>query len=340
MKLEGTSLHDFLVKRRVIEFDRGPSQAVLDDVSASKVRSFLERRSPTLEFDEERIGRYLTKLEAAYEDGEFHLNNAGVLFFVKQPSEFIPQNEVRCVRFKGKEPIDIFDQKIICETIPETIEYCQEFIARHTMTGMKIEGMRRTDIPEYPGEVVREATVNALAHRDYFSSSVVHINIYDDRIEWVNPVVLPEGITIENLQSISLPRNPLIYRYLRDLGFIEGLGTGIPRIRSSLKRGGYPNPVLEQIGPIFRITVYNKLGSVDDGDGLIERQRKLIRGMRSGDLITSGEYSERYGLSRPTAVKELNDLCSRGLLIRRGKGPTTRYEKTVSTLDDHMINDN
>jgi ATP-dependent DNA helicase RecG len=338
LKLEGTSLHDFLVKRRVIEFDMGPTSAGLDDVAPDKVRSFLKARSPALVFDEAMMARYLIRLEAAYEGGPFHLNNAGALFFTKRPNEFIARNDVRCVRFKGTLPIDIVDQKTINDTIPESIEYCQEFISRHTTSGVKIEGMRRRDIPEYPEEVLREATVNSFAHRDYFNPASIQINVFDDRIEWVNPIVLPEGMTVDNLNSVSIPRNPLIYRFLRDLGYIEGLGTGLPRIRSSLKMGGFPDPVLEQIGPLLRLTIFSRARTPEAAEMLNERQSAFLNGMKSGDIITSGQYAERFGISRPTAVKELNDLCALGLLKIRGRGPSTRYDRTAKTVKERMIN--
>lgn len=340
LKLEGTSLHDFLVKRRVMEFDKGPTGAGIDDVAPDKVRSFLRVRSPNLTFDEGTISQYLVKLEAAYEDGVFHLNNAGALFFIKRPGDHIPQNEARCVRFRGIAPIDIIDQKIINDTVPESIEFCQDFISRHTMTGMKIEGMRRKDLPEYPEDVLREATVNAFAHRDYFSAASIQINVFDDRIEWVNPIVLPEGMTVENLNSVSIPRNPLVYRYLRDLGYIEGLGTGLPRIRASLKRGGFPDPVLEQIGPLFRLTVYNRGQNVERVEGLNERQGSFIKELGVADYFTSGQYAERFSISRPTAVKELNELCTLGILIKKGRGPSTRYARAVKKIDNWIINEN
>jgi len=325
LKLEGASLHDFLVRRRVREFDRHPSQAGKDDVSLAKVRDFLAIRSPGIVFDPAVLERYLVRLEAAYDETRFHLNNAGVLFFGLKPRDFLPQNEVRCVRFKGREPVDIIDRKVIYNTIPASIEECQEFISRNTAMGMALDGMRRKDVPEYPTTVVREATVNALAHRDYFSPAVTQINIYDDRIEWVNPLVLPEGFSIDNLGAISLPRNPLIYRFLRDLGYIEGLGTGIPRIKFTLAKEGHPNPVLEKLGPMFRITVYNKGGDRAPLEGLVQRQMKLIHGMNPGDEMTSQVYAARHKLSRPSAVKELNELCERGLMNRVGRGCSTRY---------------
>lgn len=339
LKLEGTSLHDFLVKRRVIEFDTGPTKAGIGDIAPEKVRSFLKVRSPTLIFDEGLIENYLIRLEAAFEDGSFHLNNAGVLFFTKRPNEFLPRNDVRCVRFKGKVPIDIVDQKAINDTIPDAIEFCQEFISKHTTSGVKIEGMRRRNIPEYPEEVLREATVNAFVHRDYFNPASIQINVFDDRIEWVNPIVLPEGMSVDDLNSVSIPRNPLIYQFLRDLGYIEGLGTGLPRIRSSLMRGGYPNPVLEQIGPLLRLTIFNHDRTREATEGLNERQSMFIKEMTSGENVTSGHYADMFGISRPTAVKELNFLCAIGLLTRGGRGPSTKYRRATKNIDEWIIND-
>ena len=63
-----------------------------------------------------------------------------------------------------------------------------------------VTGMKRTPIPEYPIKAVREAFLNALAHRDYtLTGDCITFYIYDDRIEIISPGKLPYPMTIADL---------------------------------------------------------------------------------------------------------------------------------------------
>jgi ATP-dependent DNA helicase RecG len=46
-------------------------------------------------------------------------------------------------------------------------------------------------------EALREAVVNALAHKDYSIASPVYVKVFEDRVEVVNP---------ENFPLLSSPR--------------------------------------------------------------------------------------------------------------------------------------
>ena len=68
------------------------------------------------------------------------------------------------------------------------------FVKRHTNIEYKIENLRREEIPEIPDIALREATINAVCHRDYFEKGAsVMIEIFDDRVEISNPGGLPSG---------------------------------------------------------------------------------------------------------------------------------------------------
>jgi len=81
---------------------------------------------------------------------------------------------------------------------------------------------------EIPKEIVTEAIVNAIVHRDYTSNGSVQIMLFRDRLEVVNPGSLPLGWTIEKLKTLhtSVPANPLLAEPMYLKGYIERLGTG------------------------------------------------------------------------------------------------------------------
>ncbi len=214
----------------------------------------MQRRSPSFKFEEKNIEEYLLNLEVAKRNAEISIKNVGVLFFAKDIRRMLPQSEIKLVRFKGIQAVDILDSRFVNGTILENLKEADDFITKNTRTALKIEKLEREEISEYPKAVIREALVNALAHRDYFSKDSIQINIFDDRIEFINPGRLPNGLSMQILGTLSVRRNPLTYYLLREIKLMEGFATGIPRMRSSLKKAGLPEPRFEELGSFFRVT--------------------------------------------------------------------------------------
>ncbi len=82
-----------------------------------------------------------------------------------------------------------------------------------------------------PAEPVREALVNAVIHRDYLLAHTdVRLGFYSDRLEIVSPGRLPNGVTVERmLAGTRAARNELLKDVMRDYGYLEHMGPGIPR---------------------------------------------------------------------------------------------------------------
>jgi ATP-dependent DNA helicase RecG len=179
-RLEGRTLQDYMVSRHIKSFDESISSARLSDLAEDKVRLFLKKRTPDLAFNGKKLPEYLLSLGLAKQNGELRLQNTAVLFFAKEPAKFLPQNEVKLARFSGTKPINIIDSKYFSSDILNNLKDAEEFIARNTRVAFKIAKLERQEVPEYPAIVIREALVNALTHRDYFSSDAVQVNIFDD----------------------------------------------------------------------------------------------------------------------------------------------------------------
>lgn len=331
-KLEGRTLQEFLVRRHILSFDESRSTAVIGDLDAGKLLDFLKKRSPSVQFEEGKAAEYLLNLGVAQGNGELSIKNTGVLFFAKEPSRFIPQNELKLARFRGTQPVDIIDSRFISATIPEELKAAEEFIKKNTRVAYKIEKLERTELPEYPFSVIREALVNALAHRDYFSRDAIQVNIFDDRIEFINPGTLPNGLSIQILGSLSVQRNPLTYHLMRDLGLVEGLATGIPRMRSEMKAAGLPEPVFEELGNFFRVTLFNK--PKKPAAELNERQKRALAYLEKNPSISSKTYQKMNNVSRPIAVSDLNELIRKKLMRRVGKTRGAYYVLVKSITSD------
>jgi ATP-dependent DNA helicase RecG len=324
-KLEGKTLQDYLIHRHILSFDESRSQAKIEDLDAGKVQEFLKKRSPEVKFEDSKLADLLLSLGLAQRNGDLWIRNTAVLFFAKEPSRFLPQNEIKLARFAGTQPIEIIDSKFVNATLLDNLREAEGFIRKNTRTAAKIEKMEREQVPEYPLAVIREALVNAFTHRDYFSRDDIQINVFEDRIEFLNPGTLPSGLSMKMLGTLSIQRNPLTYRIMRDLDLVEGLGTGIPRMRSAMKGAGLPEPLFEELGSFFRVTLYNRK-AIDSG-ALNERQKRALAYLEKNASISSKEYRKMTDLSNPIAVADLNDLIKKGHLVRIGKTRGAYYIK-------------
>ena len=98
---------------------------------------------------------------------------------------------------------------------------------------------------ELPESALREALVNAIAHRDYRSTANVQVYIFHDRVEIVTPGGLPAGMREEDLGSRSVPRNPLLFSMLYRMRLVEQIGSGIRRIHDACREHGVAEPTIE-----------------------------------------------------------------------------------------------
>jgi hypothetical protein len=86
------------------------------------------------------------------------------------------------------------------------------------------DGLRRQRIWHYPPAALREAFVNALAHRDWTRPLEVEIVAYSDRLEVVSPGALQNSMTVEKmLAGQRSPRNTIIVGVLRDYGYVDAV---------------------------------------------------------------------------------------------------------------------
>lgn len=104
---------------------------------------------------------------------------------------------------------------------------------------------RRKEVYEIPLQAIREAIVNAAAHRDYFIKGAhTTIEIFDNRIEISNPGGLLKGINSQNFGKKTLRRNPLIAGLLQRCNLMENMGTGINKIKELCAINNTPHQIL------------------------------------------------------------------------------------------------
>jgi ATP-dependent DNA helicase RecG len=260
------------------------------------------------------------------------LTNSAILLFGKAPQEFFIQAEVKCVRFKGKDVTGpMIDMRDIGGNLIDQVIRTEKFIFNHiSLTSWIEEGkIQRQEKWEYPPKAIREALVNAIAHRDYRPTSKVQVRIFDERIELWNPGKLPEGWTVEKLKEKheSKPFNPLIARAFFWIKYIEEVGTGTNKIIEWCKEWGLPEPDFEFTGTSM-VVILRKSKLTEEflkRLDLSERDKKVIDYVKKNGKITTSECAKLLKLSTDTALRELIKLKSMGVISKKGVGRTTFY---------------
>ena len=98
---------------------------------------------------------------------------------------------------------------------------------------------------KYPPQALHEATINALAHRDYEIVEPARITVFSDRVEVLSPGSVPTGISVEELRQGRAPakwRNQSLAWFLSRLQLAQAEGQGIPTILRSMREEGCPPP--------------------------------------------------------------------------------------------------
>lgn len=111
---------------------------------------------------------------------------------------------------------------------------------------------------DYPTVAIREAVVNAFAHRDYFVQSSVKIEMFADRLEIVSPGGIPDGVTLADIRNeLSVARNPRLLRVLETMGYIENFGIGISRMDQAYEQFS-KTPQFEIRDNLFKVVLPNQ----------------------------------------------------------------------------------
>lgn len=161
-----------------------------------------------------------------------HPTIAGLVLFGRQPQRHLPFAQINAARFLGGDSsTDPFDRKDLTGRLLDVIDQAERFLYLHLRIPHEIRGFEPEPKPELPKEALREAIVNAVAHRDYTVHGPVRLFIFDDRVEVHTPGKPPNTIDEAAMRAgAHVVRNPRLYARLSDAGLVTRAGTGVRRI--------------------------------------------------------------------------------------------------------------
>ncbi|MDD2798774.1 MAG: ATP-binding protein [Bacteroidales bacterium] len=331
-ELKGTALDKFLLQKQGKHWDGVsiPNVSVAD-LKPETFDFFRKRGVKNKRLDDDALtdtNEVLLNNLKLTDNG--YLKRAALLLFHPDPEKFVSGAYVKIGFFRTDS--DLLFQDEIHGNLFEQVEKTMDLLlTKYTKAMISYEGLTRVETYEYPKDALREALLNAVAHKDYTGPYPIQISIYPDKIMIWNYGQLPENWTIEDLlnKHSSQPRNPDIATAFFRSGYVESWGRGMDKMRILCQEAKIPTPQFSCKGndfwTVFRKDIFNKedLSKL----GLNERQIKAVLYVKEHGKITNSEYQKINDCSRNTASTELKEIENiYNLLINRGYGAGSSYE--------------
>jgi ATP-dependent DNA helicase RecG len=302
-----------------------------DDISQDKIQTFVKEAS--IDIGSIAVSEFLRSLRVA---DESKVKNAGILFFAKDVYEYLNQAQMTLLAFKGADRLHIYDRRDVRDDLFTQFNEAVAFLKKHLNVRSEIRGVNREDIYEIPIEALREALVNALMHRDYsITGTQVSVEIYDDRVEVINPGGLPKGLSAQDLGTVSIRRNEVISDLFFRLHKVERIGMGIRKMKEAMVAAGLREPIFEPNGffraifhRAFELAMKGKRERSEKkfGEGSEKSSEKILALLEKRKTASAREIAEFLGLTPRAVEKHIAALRTAGRLKRVGPARGGRWE--------------
>nr|WP_314558952.1 ATP-binding protein [uncultured Capnocytophaga sp.] len=314
-ELKGVALDKFLLQKQGKRWDSVPIPKVkISDLKQETLMFFRERgirskRLPDsiLPENAEQLLENLNLIEEGY------LKRAAVLLFHPNPEKFVTGAYVKIGYFQREAEL-VFQDEVhgnLIEQVEKTVEL---LFTKYIKAFISYEGIHRVETYEYPKEAVREALLNAIAHKDYSGLTPIQIRVYRDKLMIWNEGTLPENWTLEKLLEphSSRPYNPDIANAFFRCGYVESWGRGISIMAELCEAEGLLRPSYRVEGSDFWIEFKDLFNEAElKQRGLNERQIKALFFVKDNGKITNKGYMELNKISNRTATYELKEMVEK-----------------------------
>ncbi|QOJ08056.1 ATP-binding protein [Nitrosomonas sp. H1_AOB3] len=350
-KLSASELKNLILQSNqdALRWENEPSGLTLEQLNTEKISHFLARA----DLPPDSAANALEKLDLLRQGAPI---NAAKLFFADDPIQ------LRCAVFATHTSSTIIDRHDFDGDILELLEEAEKYALKNIHIGMRLEGLRRVDVPEISLKAIREALVNAFCHRDWRDPDYVQVAVFKDRLEIRSPGKLYGGLTFDEIRqgNVSSRRNPRIAELLRRIHLVEAWGRGVPLILenapdasfieigglfitrfarpsaleaaadTSLKTGTESPETTQETPGTTQETTQETLGTTQET--LKTTQEILLQSLRQQPRMTTVALAQATGLSADGVKYHLTQLKRTGKLRRHG--PTKGGHWEVITKAD------
>jgi len=309
-QLTGQQLNQFLLKKTGTTWDSVPLSVNPADLRFDSFDIFRERAVKSSRMSSENVnidnGQLLDSLNLL--EGS-NLKRAGVLLFHHNPEKWIPGSYIKIGYFSSDTEI-VYQDEIHGSLLSQAEKTVDLLYTKYLKGTISYEGISRIETYPYPREAIREAVLNAIAHKNYAALIPIQIQIFADKMIISNDCVLPEDWTMEDFlgKHRSRPYNPLIANAFYRAGYIESWGRGIMKIREACKNAGNQEPTYhiktDELTVVFeaneRFSVSNEV--FEQAKGLFEARKESFQKAMEG--------LNAYSSSKDNLLLIFSSLCN------------------------------
>ena len=343
--LKGAALNRFLLKRQGMHWDSLPlpglSLSMLNLAAIEKFRSLALRNlriQPDLISDS--VENLLEKLHLF--DGKM-LKRAAALLFFDDPERFVAGTFIKIGYFENN--VDLRYQDEVHGNLFQQLEKTVEILrTKYLKAWISYRGLHRIETLCPPEPALREALLNAVAHKDYSSGSPIQISVYPDRMMiWNSSQLLPD----QNLANLlkkhsSQPFNPDLANTFFRAGMVELWGRGIDKMIESCRAESMPEPEFAVEANGFWVTFRFADKKVAGGKTTLKTTLKttpkttpktsaaqiIIELIEENPVITRKEMAALSGLTLDGVKYHLHKLKTAGKIRHTGPARSGRWQKT------------
>ena len=349
-QLTGQQLNQFLLKKTGITWDSIP----VANISIDKIRNdafdiFKEQAVKNGRMLREDVNvdnfELMDNLNLIDENGL--IKKAGILLFHHNPEKWVPGAFIKIAYFINDADME-FQDEIHGPLVAQPDKIMDLLYTKYLKAKISYEGITRIENYPYPKSAVREAILNAIAHKNYATFVPIQIRVYKDRLIIANDCIFPEDWTVEDLlkQHKSRPYNPLIANTFYRAGFIESWGRGIQKIKDSCLNANCNEPEYlvkhKDFSIVFRTndtekctesaekcteSICDRINCSENALSKNAKERMLIiaKTFSVKEEFDSGDASEVLGVSEQVARRLLRKAEDLRLIQSKGKTKDKKY---------------
>jgi ATP-dependent DNA helicase RecG len=257
----------------------------------------------------------------------------GFLLFGKAPREVLHHAGLNAtIEYPdGTHEIENFDGPTIL--IPDLVE---KWLRPKLPNVIDRSRMTREERPGLPFDLVREAVINALVHRDYdLIGATCHLVVTADTATVRSPGAPLAPVTVEQMQAFTAPmynRNPKLQFAFGGTKLVEGRGFGMRTLGEAARKYGVPVPKYAFDGLYLNLTIYRHMQAAvhalttDMLKALNKDEKRGWAFLATKTSVTRKEYALHMGFDSRKAQRHLKRLVELGLLRKTGASSSTEYE--------------
>lgn len=307
----------------------------IDEFSKEALELYISRANLKLQPDSPEFLSLLEEQQLIQHDAvaqKYKPTGLGILLFGKNPRNRYPQAVLKVEARYGKEEPEIHDFSDALVLIPDKVE---EWLKRVLSSKINRKEFARKTEYAYPIEVLREAIINALVHRDYdVQGAKCYLNIDNDKIVVKSPGLPVSPIKLEDFRQFkapSLSRNPKLMAVFNAMHYAEERGIGMREMKALPEKHNLPLPEITYEDPFITISFprtqnyFESLIGAEAFNQLNEEERNGLVFIHDKKEVTKAQYAKHFDFNDKKAQRHLLRFVELKLVKLTGKGPASKY---------------